>query len=114
MEFMIAWYPLARFFFFGTLISIAFLLLYKKWYKTSGTLFVALLLFTWFAPVKIDGTQSKSAHKAEVYERSQEYRIVEDEKVVVTTDKPTFAERMAAEEKRSSTANKKVEDEMLK
>jgi len=114
MEFMIAWYPLARFFFFGTIIAIALFLLYKKWYKTSGTLFMALFLFHIFAPVKIDGTQSQSAHKAEVAERTQEYKIVESEKTIVTTKKPTFEERMAAEEARSASANNKVENEMLK
>ena len=112
MEFFIAWYPTLKFGIFLTLVTLASFLVYHKWFKTTLALVIVSLLFMWLAPVKIDGTSSYSAHKAETNQRTQEYRIVESERNIVTTHKPTFKERMAEEEQRSDTANKKLSEEI--
>ena len=112
MEFMVSWYPTARIILLFAYLGFAIFLFRKKWEKTAMFLFVFGLMFAWLSPIKIDGTESHAAHRAEVQQRTQEYNGVQEDKVVVTTHKPTFKERMAAEELRSDVANKKLSEEI--
>lgn len=106
LEMMGAWYPMIV----GTIgliyVGLIYLTASQKMYKTAIVLAVVGGVFTVFGPIKIDGTNTKLNNQITVKERTQEYNAVQEEKKVIHTVKPTFAERMAAENARSLEANK--------
>ena len=112
MEFMIALYPAAKLL-AGVIVILLLLWLIKRRQIEAaiavGTL-TALLLY--LSPVKIDGTEARKAHRVEqqAVMSYQEVRAVSPTNPKVEAHKPTFAERMAAEDARSVKANKVVTD----
>ena len=112
MEFMIAWYPAAKFFTFLTVLVIFILLLRRKSYKAATAWISIWSIFLYLAPIKIDGTESKKAHRIEVQQATQYHQQISTRTAEVITSKPSFEERMAAEEARSAKANKVVQDEI--
>ena len=93
-------------------LGVAVLLYHKKHYRSFGIWTVALALLFYLAPVKIDGTESKSAHKAEVSQRTAEYSDVSSSVQPVVTTKKSFAERMAEEDTRAARLNKAIQDDI--
>jgi len=65
MELMVAWFPLAKFLVTVSAFLILGALLYYKHFKTAATVVVVLALLLIFAPIKYDGTASKTAHQQE-------------------------------------------------
>lgn len=114
MEFMVAWYPLVRFIVLMLVLLSVVWVGYKKWYKTAAMLFAVMLLVWWFAPVKIDGTNSMSHHKSQVTYQTQKYKHVEADLPTVVEVKKSFEERMADESRRSKLANEEVTHEITK
>jgi len=112
MELTVAWFPILK-----MVIAVALIVmnvyLYKKGMKKTGiAVTVVILVIAWFIPVRYDGTNTSSNHKRTEQARTIEYKNVD--RVIVTTIKPTFAERMEAERARSNEANQKVYDEIVK
>ena len=114
MDVMVGWFPIAKLIIAVFLVGVNIYLYRKGKQRLAVTMFVILLVLFWFAPVKYDGTNTKQNHQRTVTERTNEYREVAHEAVVVTTKKKTFAERMAEEEARSQKENQKVQDEISK
>jgi len=113
MDFYVAYYPMI-------IAALQFIILfasYKLWraekFKTAFALVAISASIFFFAPVKIDGTKTKQYHKHSVAERVSEYREISRNAEVLRTKKPTFEERMKAEEERSRSENKKIEEDML-
>ena len=112
MDFMYAYFPLIKGA-IGLMMVLAIYLSFKKGYKKLGFGLLAFaLVFTWYSPVKVDGTNTKLNHKLTHAERTTEYNDVADEAVVVVTKKETFAERMAKEDERSKSKSKEIADEI--
>ena len=114
MEFTYAWLPAVKLLVTLVLLVGLFLLLKSKHYRTAGALAVIWTLFLYLAPIKIDGTESKAAHRAEVIQENayHEAHALSETVKAVETKKLTFAERMAAEDARSKAANQVVTDDI--
>lgn len=116
MEFMVAVYPAVKLFAMILVVVVAVLLYKAKKHKLNMAWGILWLLFFYLAPVKVDGTQSKAAHKAEVTQANsyyEEHALASDAKPVKTI-KLTFEQRMAAEDARSKAKNQEVTDEINK
>jgi len=115
MEFYIAWYPAAKLLVFLLLAGGIALLIKAKHYKVAGVMLALWITFLSLAPVAIDGTQGKKAHRAEVREATIYHTAQSSSNpkvVVVHTKKLTFDEKMALEDARAVKANKAVTDEI--
>ena len=114
MELTFIWFQLAKF-----IITIAFIyliyIMYKKNYtKVSITLALLLGLFWVFMPIKYDGTNTSKNHQVTQDQRTRQYRTVTMDAIIIEDRKPTFKERMEAEELRSTEATKKTYNEIVK
>lgn len=114
MDFMIGWFPALKFLITVVLIAVAIFSYKKGWTKFAIGYMIALVLFWYFAPIKYDGTKTKTHNIKTQKMRTQEYKDVTYKAVIHKTVKPTFAERMAAENARSLEANLKVTNEIVK
>jgi len=112
MEFIIAWYPAAKLALIATIIVIAILLYKYKLHKLNIIFGLAIAVLIYLTPIKIDGTESHSAHNAEVQIVHQKYKIIEAEVPNITTKHLTFKQKMQAEEKRSKAANQQLNKEI--
>ena len=114
MDFMIAYFPMIKGA-IGLLLIVAIYFSFKKKLNKLGFALLAFgVVFTWYSPVKIDGTNTAKSHKATERQRTSEYNSVTSDAVIVTTKKLTFSERMEAEELRSTKANQRVVSEIVK
>lgn len=114
MDFMYAWFPIAKFVFGVAAIGLIWWLFKKKLNKLAYTFVIFVGIVLWFAPVKYDGTQTKTHSKMQQNQRTQEYKYVADEVPVIHQKKKTFDEVMAEENARSEKENKKVINEIVK
>ena len=116
MEFTYAWLPAVKLLILVIIVTVAILLYKAKHHKLNIIWGLLWATFFYLVPVKIDGTESKAAHKAEVIQENsyhEEHALSETVKPV-ETKKLTFEERMAAENARSKAANQEVTDEINK
>lgn len=113
MTFMIAYYPLLKFALVFLVFAGAVYAYTKRHFKTAGALAVLIAIFMIFAPVKIDGTNVDKHNKRQHEVRTQEYKSVTSDAVIVHVKKPTFQERMAAENARSLNANASTLDGLI-
>lgn len=114
MDITLIWFPVLK-----GIITLG--LLYGVYYfiktnrTTVGLWYVGILVFFWvLTPFRYDGTNSVKQNVQAQELRTDQYKEVAIEKTVVTTTKPTFAERLEAEQERSHRENMKVIDEILK
>jgi len=114
MDLMIGWFPALKFMVTAIFIWVAYYFFKSGRTKWGMWYLLLLVLFWYFAPIKYDGTQTKTYHKTSENQRTVEYKSVTSDAKIVTTKKQTFAERMKAENARSLMANQKVTDEIVK
>jgi len=114
MDITLIWFPLLKFIVTAGLLYGVYYFFSKK-NTAIGIWYLVLIGIFWaFMPIKYDGTNSVERSKSTQKMRTAEYRNVVKTTEVVHTKKPTFAERMAAEEARSAEANQKVTNEIVK
>ena len=116
MELTYAIFPAVKLFALILVITVAVLLYKTKHHRLNIAWGVLWALFFYLAPVKVDGTETKSAHMTEVTQEDayhEAHALSETVKPVVTK-KLTFSERMAAEDARSKAANQVITDEINK
>lgn len=113
MDITVIWFPAMK-------MAVTLGLLYGAYFfiKTKrnkvGTFYIAMLIAFWILmPIKYDGTNSVERSVATQEMRTQQYKEVREDKVVVQTPKPSFEERMALELARSIKANKRVTNEIV-
>lgn len=113
MSYMGAYYPVV----IGLIGLIYITMIYfvgkKGMFKTAVAMSLFGAFMVIYGPIKIDGTNTKKNHQVTSKQRTAEYVEVTSTRKVVETTKPTFAERMAAEEARSDKATLKTRDEIL-
>lgn len=110
MDTMIGIFPLIKLTVMFLMVMGVWFLLNKKWYKTATAIVVLIALI--FNYVKIDGTNTKVAHKAEISKRTAEYKQVVSEAVIVHKKELSFEEKMALEAKRATDENQRIQDEI--
>ena len=114
MEITLIWFPLMKAIFTAILIYGAYYF-FKTGRRTIGFWYTGMIVVFWiFMPIKYDGTNSVIQGELNRDARTQQYKEVAIDKTVTHTKKPTFAERMKAEDERSAVANTKVLDEIVK
>lgn len=112
MDFMIAYYPLAKFAVtLLTILAIFYAIKYKK-IKTAIGIIVIYVTFMSLSPVKIDGTNTAIQHKKVVNYQNAKYaaEVLEIQDVKIETK--TFAEKLAEEEALSARKNQEILDEI--
>ena len=114
MELMIAYWPAAKLFAMAMVLAVALLLYKTKYHKLNIAWGLLWATFFYLAPVKIDGTETKAAHRVEVTQENayHEAHALSETIRPVETNKLTFAEQMAAEDARSKAANQVVTDDI--
>ncbi len=114
MDFTLIWFPILSGAVTAGLLYGAYYFLSRKKYKV-GAWYIGLLIFFWvFTPYRYDGTNSVERNVVAQELRTQEYKEVQGDKVIVKTSVPDFATRMAIENARSLNANKVVADDIVK
>ena len=109
MEFMIAYYPAFKL----ALILIAFsvsIFLYKvRFHRANYVFVITVLIFMYLSPIKIDGTESKKAHTAEINVIKKQMKEISNIKKVVIKTK-TFEEIMSERENFNKIENNKIKE----
>ena len=111
-EIMIAWFPILRFTVLTLVLGFAIYLFRQKHTKTATVLTLLIIVIAIFAPIKIDGTNTKQYHQESSKQRTQEYKEVSNDRIIVHQKKPTFSERMQLEQLRSDRANANIQKEL--
>jgi len=112
MEFMVSIYPLAKFIAIALVFLIIILLIKNKHYKSALALWLIWNMFLIFSPIKIDGTNTKTAHSIEIREADSYHRstALNEENVKVETPEISFEEKMKLEAARSANEIKNIQD----
>lgn len=114
MDFTLIWFPLLKAVFTALLLYGVYYF-FKKGNKLVGIWYVAILVAFWiFTPYRYDGTNSVDRSVATQEMRTQQYKEVREDKVIIKTSVPDFATRMAIENIRSLNANKEVQNDIIK
>ncbi len=113
MSFMGVTYPLIIGLIGIIYMWVVFILGRRKMYKSVIGAVILAIAFTVYAPIKIDGTNTKANNTRTVKERTVEYNEVQETSKIIITSKPTFQERLDQETLRSEKANQKIKKDIL-
>jgi len=114
MDITLIWFPALKMLFTLLMIYMGVYFIKKKKYRLSAYYAFVLLLFWILMPIKYDGTNITERNIQTQNQRTINYKSVTSDAIIIQTKKPTFAERMKAEDKRSKNANIKVQNEIVK
>tara|TARA_R110000772_G_scaffold5454_4_gene19506 strand:+ start:14590 stop:14937 length:348 start_codon:yes stop_codon:yes gene_type:complete len=114
LDITLIWFPLLKFAFTAFLLYMGYYFFKKKNNLVGTWYLITIVLFWVFMPIKYDGTNSVERNVVAQEMRTQEYKEVREDKVIIKTSVPTFVERMRTENARSLEANKAVTNEIVK
>ena len=114
IDITLAWFPALKILFTIGFIYGGYYFYKTKRYKVSVFYALILALFWIIMPIKYDGTNITQHNIQTQNQRTIDYKSVTSDAIIYTTKKPTFEERMKAEDERSEDANQKIIDEIIK
>ena len=111
MEFTFAIYPIVKLMLICVFAAGLVFTTTRSFYKSAITLIALWAMMITLTPIKIDGTNTQAAHKAEVSKANAYYSEHTVETLPKVVEKKlTFTERLELEENRSRKSNAEIQD----